>query len=202
MNNLNPRWRGLFVVVAVLVCRRRPAGRLRQEEHQHHRQRGHAQGRRHATTSRSARTRRHRAAEQALGVGGQPGRASGLPGSHAVLVQPDGSMKAVPCIAESCTTSPDLHDLHVPAQARRHVPAAGQPRGHGSGLRGLLELGHQPQRRSHVSYFLAPVQGCRRRRLLDQLQASHRRQGARQVHPAGQAALPVRRVPADAGSPP
>ena len=54
-------------------------------------------------------------------------------------------------------------DVDLPPQEGRHVRAAGQPRGHGAGLRRLVELGHRPKNASPVSYILAPIEGCARR---------------------------------------
>ena len=92
----------------------------------------------------------HRAGQRP-GVRGHPGRAPGLPGPRQVRDERQGRD------GRGAGHRRELGhhrfaDVDVPPQEGRHVPAAGQPRGQGAGLRRRVELRHRPEE---------PVATCR-----------------------------------------
>ena len=160
MNNLNPRWRGLFVVVAVLVC----AGFLL----------GACGSKSTSTKAGNEGTPKPGGVyNYALGanpVAIEPQQAlesEGIQVAHQVFqglmkyeLQPDGGMKAVPCIADKVTTSPDLttftftlkHGVMFQPPVNREVTA-----------QDFVDSWNRvtdPNANSPVSYILAPIQGA------------------------------------------
>ena len=82
--------------------------------------------------------------------------------------------------------------VDVQAEEGRHVPAAGEPRGHGAGLRGRLELRHRPCEQLGLDLRAVADQGHRRQWL--RREGPERRQGSRSLHLAGHAQVPARRL--------
>ena len=159
VNNLNPRWRGLFVVVAVLVCTGALLG---------------ACGKKSTTTTGNEGTPKAGGTLN-FPLGANPfaieplkgWESEGIQVAHEVFqglmqysVQPDGSMKAVNCIAQSYTTSSDLmtytfqlkHGVMFQPPVNREVTA--------QDFVDSWNWVTNPSLASTMSYFLAPVQGC------------------------------------------
>ena len=144
------------------------------------------------------RAAQHRAAEHP-GSRGQRGRASVLPGPLHAPAAGDGTDDRRPRPRREHEMNED--GTSSPSRIKKGVTfaPAGQPRGHGAGLRRLLELqrrcreqvGHDLHHRSH--------QGHRPRHRVCRQERSHRRQGPRQLHARGHAAVSVPGLPADAG---
>ena len=172
---------------------------MRQRRGRRHdqRRRGHARRRWHVQLPAPGQPGLHRAGQRP-GVRGHAGRPPGLPGPRQVRHERQGrdGGRRGPRRVVGDHRLPDL-DLH--AQAGRHVPGSREPRGQGAGLRRLVELRHRPGQPVLRVLHPGSHRGLRRRRLPGRHQAGpHRRQGDRRLHARGQAALPVRRVPADA----